>query len=199
MAAAADDIEPGAGLVVVTLAWVGIRWGELVALRRERVDVLRRRLDISEAATEVSGRLVWGMPKTDEPRSVTMPGFLAERIGAHLGSVEPGGLVFTGPRGGPLRYTWRARRWLPALEAAELEPMRVHDLRHTAASLMISTGAPIKAVQRQLGHKSAAMTLDKYGHLYDDDLDALGVALDARYQAAAPASLSMAARAGYRP
>ena len=57
----------------------------------------------------------------------------------------------------------------------------MHDLRHTAASLMISSGASIKAVQRQLGHASAAMTLDLYGHLYDDDLEALADALDQRY------------------
>jgi hypothetical protein len=56
--------------------------------------------------------------------------------------------------------------------AAGLDELRIHDLRGTAASLMISSGANIKAVQRQLGHVSAAMTLDLYGHLYEDDLDA---------------------------
>jgi integrase len=50
--------------------------------------------------------------------------------------------------------------WVPALEAAGLGQLRIHDLRATAASLMISSGANIKAVQRQLGHTSAAMTLD---------------------------------------
>jgi len=59
--------------------------------------------------------------------------------------------------------------------------LRIHDLRGTAASLMISSGANIKAVQRQLGHASAAMTLDLYGHLYEDDLDTLSDALDRRY------------------
>ncbi|WP_425524385.1 tyrosine-type recombinase/integrase [Clavibacter michiganensis] len=53
-----------------------------------------------------------------------------------------------------------------------------HDLRHTAASLAISAGANVKAVQRMLGPKSAAMTLDTYSDLFDDDLDAVGVALD---------------------
>ena len=50
--------------------------------------------------------------------------------------------------------------------------------RHTAASLAVSAGANVKAVQRMLGHKSASMTLDVYGHLFDDDLDAGGAALD---------------------
>ena len=52
-----------------------------------------------------------------------------------------------------------------------------HDLRHTAASLAISAGANVKAVQRMLGHASASMTLDTYADLFDDDLDAVAVAL----------------------
>lgn len=54
----------------------------------------------------------------------------------------------------------------------------IHDLRHTAASLAISTGANVKAVQRMLGHASAAMTLDVYADLFDDDLDTVSTALD---------------------
>jgi len=55
--------------------------------------------------------------------------------------------------------------------------MTVHDLRHTAASLMVSAGANVKAVQRQLGHRSAAMTLDTYADLFDADLDDLSAAM----------------------
>ncbi len=55
--------------------------------------------------------------------------------------------------------------------------MTIHDLRHTAASLAVSAGVNIKALQRMLGHASAAMTLDVYSDLFDDDLDAVGVAL----------------------
>ncbi|MCU1482935.1 MAG: integrase [Subtercola sp.] len=54
----------------------------------------------------------------------------------------------------------------------------VHDMRHTAASLAISAGANVKAVQRMLGHASAAMTLDTYADLFDDDLDAVATALN---------------------
>jgi integrase len=53
-----------------------------------------------------------------------------------------------------------------------------HDLRHTAASLAVSAGANVKAVQRMLGHASAAMTLDLYADLFDDDLEAVATALD---------------------
>ncbi len=54
----------------------------------------------------------------------------------------------------------------------------IHDLRHTAASLAVSAGANVKAVQRMLGHASAAMTLDVYADLFDEDLDAVSAALD---------------------
>ncbi|MFC8732107.1 tyrosine-type recombinase/integrase [Luteimicrobium sp. NPDC057192] len=53
-----------------------------------------------------------------------------------------------------------------------------HDLRHTAASLAVSSGANVKAVQRMLGHASASMTLDVYADLFDDDLDSVAAALD---------------------
>jgi integrase len=62
---------------------------------------------------------------------------------------------------------------------ADFPAMSPHDLRHTAASLAVSAGANVKAVQRMLGHASAAMTLDVYADLFDDDLDAVAVALNA--------------------
>lgn len=64
------------------------------------------------------------------------------------------------------------------------EELRLYDLRHTAASLMIRQGASVKAVQRQLGHATASITLDVYGHLFPDELDALASRLeDARAEA----------------
>ena len=64
--------------------------------------------------------------------------------------------------------------------------LRLYDLRHTAASLMIRQGASVKAVQRQLGHATASITLDTYGHLFPDELDALAGRLeDARTEALA--------------
>nr|MBA2338523.1 site-specific integrase [Acidimicrobiia bacterium] len=185
VAAAADRIDPTAGLVVEVLAWCGIRWGEMVALRRDRIDILRRRIDIREATVETSPGLATGPTKTYERRQVTMPEALAARLARHLADVDPDGHVFT-RRGRPLRSAaWRSGIWRPALREAGIDYLRIHDLRHTAASLAIASGASIKAVQRQLGHASASMTLDRYGHLYEDDLDALGVALNERYRAAA--------------
>lgn len=77
------------------------------------------------------------------------------------------------------------RSWFKAaLVAAGLERMTIHDLRHTAASLAISSGADVKAVQRMLGHASAAMTLGVYADLFDDDLDTVSASLNAARNAA---------------
>jgi site-specific recombinase XerC len=89
-------------------------------------------------------------------------------------------LVFTTPTGAPLRTRNSRRDWFDAAAAeigeAGLTP---HELRHTAASLAVSAGANVKAVQRMLGHASAALTLDRYADLFDDDLDAVADRLDA--------------------
>ena len=66
----------------------------------------------------------------------------------------------------------------PAVELAQLAPLTPHDLRDTYASLAIGKGASVKDVQRQLGHSSAAMTLDVYSGLFEDGLDAVADALD---------------------
>jgi len=74
--------------------------------------------------------------------------------------------------------------FIRALAEAGVEPLTVHDLRHTAASLAISAGANVKALQRMLGHASAAMTFDTYADLFSDDLDAVSDALDTAVQRA---------------
>jgi len=188
LADAAEQVSPGSGLVVDVLGWVGLRFGEAVALRASRVDVAAGRITVAEAATELDGRLVFGTPKSHRSRVVAVPRFLADRLADRLAEVNGDGLVFTAPRGGPLHGSnWRRRVWAPAVAAAGADPkLRPHDLRHSAASLMIATGGSIKAVQRQLGHASASMTLDRYGHLYPDDLDALAVALDATRATVSP-------------
>jgi integrase len=181
------------GLLVLFLGWTGLRIGEAAALRVGRLDLLARRVEVVEAATEVNGRLAWGPTKTGERRTVPLPRFLAEQLGAYLADRphSPADLVFTMPRGGPLRASkWGERYFHPAVAAAGLpEGLRVHDLRHTAASLAIRENASVKIVQAMLGHRSATQTLDRYGHLYPSDLDALAERLERAHAAAAATEL----------
>ena len=88
-------------------------------------------------------------------------------------------LLFTSPNGTALRIgNWRRRVWDPAVAAACVAPLTPHDLRHTAASLAIASGGTVKHVQRMLGHKDAAMTLNVYAALFEDDLDSVAERLD---------------------
>lgn len=171
------------GPLVWFLGWSGLRWGEAVALRVGRVDAGARRVRVEESATEVGGRLVFGPTKTHETRVVIVPRFVMDRLQSLLEGKGSDDLVFTAPGGGPLRHSNFTRRvWRPAVAASGApEDLVVHDLRDTAASLAISAGASIKAVQRMLGHASAAMTLDTYGSLFEEDLEALADRLEARY------------------
>jgi integrase len=166
-------------------AYTGLRAGELAALRVVRLDLLRGRCEVVESATEVAGRLVWGTTKTYERRTVRLPRFLCGQLAGYLADRPhaPDDLVFSMPQGGPLREPKFAERYFkPAALAAGLPAaLRVHDLRHTCASLLIREGASIKAVQHHLGHKSASITLDRYGHLFPEELDHLVDRLDRLY------------------
>ncbi|MBA2738675.1 MAG: site-specific integrase [Nocardioidaceae bacterium] len=168
------------GLAVRVLAYCGLRYGEMIALRTARVDLMRRRLEIIESATEVAGRAVFGTPKSHQCRSVPIPRGIADDLAVHVAGKAPDALVFTAPGGGLLRLTnFRRRHFDRAARAVGLDGLTPHELRHTAASLAVGAGANVKSVQRMLGHGSAAMTLDVYAGLFDDDLDAVAERLDA--------------------
>lgn len=179
------DLCGAEGDIVLFLAYTGLRWGEMAAVRVMDLDLLRRRVNVDQAVTEVGRELVYGTPKNHSRRSVPFPSFLSEMLAAHCEGKRASDFVFTAPAGGALRNkNWRARKFEPAMtQMLELHPdlirLTPHDLRHTAASLAISAGANVKAVQKMLGHASAAMTLDVYADLFDDDLDAVGDALSA--------------------
>ena len=167
-------------VLVLLLAYTGLRWGEVIALRVRDVDFARRRLAISENAVEVGPETIVGTPKSHKRRSVPFPSFLGDALAEAAIGKQPSELLFSGRFGEHVKRATRGQRtWFKsALDRAGLEPMTVHDLRHTAASLAVSAGANVKAVQRMLGHASAAMTLDVYADLFDDDLDAVAEALD---------------------
>ncbi|WP_026452946.1 tyrosine-type recombinase/integrase [Saccharomonospora iraqiensis] len=167
------------GVVVRFLAYTGLRWGELAALTVGRVDLRRRRVLVAESVTEVGGRLVWGSPKTHERRSVPLPRFLAEELRPRVEGRRADALVFPSPRGDVLRVrNFRRRVFDAAVREVGPEGFHPHELRHTAASLAIASGADVKIVQQMLGHKTATMTLDLYGHLFPDRLNDIADRMD---------------------
>lgn len=148
------------------MAYAGLRWGELAALTVRRVDLLRRRIEVVEATTEIHGRVVVGTIENYRRRSLPIPRFLAEELGRQIAGKGPGDLVFTAPEGGVLRDTNFCPRFFdPATERAGPVGLTPPELRHTASSLAVAAGANVKVVQQMLGHASAALTLDVYAGL----------------------------------
>ncbi|GAA0990110.1 site-specific integrase [Subtercola frigoramans] len=176
LAAKSGDYET----LIFVLAYTGLRWGEAIGMRASDVDFDRRRIRVSVNAVEVGTEIFVGTPKSHKRRIVAFPEFLEPALREQLRGKTQDDLVFPGEQGGHLRRATRGTRtWFKsALKAAELQPMTLHDLRHTAASLAVSSGGNVKAVQRMLGHASAAMTLDVYADLFDADLDTLAEGLN---------------------
>ncbi len=167
-------------LVILFLAYTGLRFGELSALRVRRLDLMRRRAEIVEAVAEVGGRAVFSTPKSHQVRSVPIPRFLVDELAQHVAGQNPDDFVFTSPRGGLLRLqNFRHTVFDRAARTTGLDRLTPHGLRHTAASLAITSGADVKVVEQMLGHASATMTLDLYGHLYGDRLDEVADRMDA--------------------
>ena len=173
--------------LVYVLAYGGLRWAEAVGLRRSRCVLLRSRLEITETLSEVAGQLHRVPPKNRRGREVTLPAFLRDMVAAHIARFvddDPDTLVFTTSTGTPLRSpNFRRNVWLPAIRATGNEGLRLHDLRHTAASLLISEGAHPRAVMEHLGHSSIRVSMDVYGHLFPSDMEDLAARLDARHRA----------------
>ena len=167
------------GVMIRTLALTGIRWGELAGLRVDCVDLGKRRLSIRSSASEVGGKIVWSDTKNHTARSVVFPTSLVAPLRAQVEGKPADALVFPSRTSEPIRNTnWVKWAFKPAVELAQLAPLTPHDLRDTYASLAIRARANVKDVQRQLGHASAAMTLDVYSGLFEDGLDAIADALD---------------------
>ncbi|TPW78412.1 site-specific integrase [Schumannella sp. 10F1B-5-1] len=178
-------------LFILTLSYCGLRWGEATALRRCDIDLARRRLEVRLNAVEVGSEIVIGTPKSHEQRSVPFPPSLAELFATACDGKAANDLVFTGSKGQRLLRPKTDAGWFgTSVKRAGLARMTPHDLRHTAASLAVSAGANVKAVQRMLGHASATMTLDVYADLFEDDLDEVALRLDERLLASGAAALA---------
>jgi len=161
--------------VVPVLALAGLRWGELAGLRvGDRVSVpgpgLRLRRTV--LASGGGGALYVDTLKNNRTRTVPLVQDLVPIVDRWGAGKAPDAWLFDAPQGGPLRESnWkRSVGWSAATSEVGVPGFRVHDLRHTAASVWLAAGADPKVVQRVLGHATAAMTLDLYGHMMDANL-----------------------------
>ncbi len=200
------DLLPQRHRAVVDLVCgSGLRQGEVFGLEVVHLDFLRgRHLDVVQQLKTLARQRFLCRPKTKESeRAIPLAQVTLDALAAHLaafpvGEVEvedrldprkphmrPARLVFTLDDGGSIaRHDW-SPIWVPAARAVGMAPREgLHMLRHLYASLLIRHGADVKQVQARLGHSSAVITLDLYGHLWPDSddrtRDAVSAALGAR-------------------
>lgn len=173
---AAGRHRPLVHLVVTT----GLRWGEVAGLTVGSLDAPRRRLRVARTLSTVGSALV-PQNRTKGGKAREVP--LTAAVTAELAEVARGRRkaehLFVTTRGNPWRHSSWEREWEQIKDRAGIpEGFLFHDLRHTAASLAIASGADVKKVQAMLGHASATMTMDLYGHLWDDDMTTVADRID---------------------
>lgn len=168
--------------LVLVLAFCGLRWGEAIALRVRDVEFLKRRIVVSENAVQIGVDHAVGLTKGRKTRWVPVPSFVLDELSVRCKDKSADALVFPGPDGGFLPRPKSDRGWFDgAVKRSGVQQITPHDLRHTCASLSVSAGVNVLALQRMLGHQSAKVTLDTYADLFDTDLDAVAVTLHKSY------------------
>jgi integrase len=166
------DVAPEQSDVVLVLGLTGLRWGELVALRVRDVQMVPYpAIRVSRSAPD--GQPVRTTTKGGKARTVPLAADLVPLVQSRLEGKGPDALVFSSPTGQRLNGpNWkRATKW-----ATVSRGRRVHDLRHTAATLWLSTGIDPKTVQTWLGHSTMTLTVDTYAHWLGTDADAVAIA-----------------------
>jgi len=150
----------------------GMRFGELLALQWRDIDLKSSTIYVRHTLQDLGGKLKLQEPKSARGRRrIDLPPAAVRAVQEHRQRVSTryrrlSPWVFCDRRGGPLRQGNVTRRsFKKILKVAGLRPIRFHDLRHTAATLLLAAGVHPKVVQERLGHASVALTLDTYSHV----------------------------------
>jgi integrase len=181
MATGEDSRAAKQGDVVLILAYTGLRFGELTGLNVEDVDLQARRIRVRRSITQCLVASLEGPPKSRAGRrSVPIPERLVPILKRRIEGRMAGQPAIMSPKGSRLGIeNWkRAVGWRTRIVELGRPTMRVHDLRHTYASLARSAGADMKLLQVTMGHASIMVTAHTYADLYDSDLDRVANALD---------------------
>jgi integrase len=169
-------------MLVLLATWSGLRWGELVALRRSSIDVAGGRLAVTDQLIETQHGRELGLPKTDAGRrTVHLPPHLMPELVDHLNrwvGPEAEAWLFCGSLGAPLARRNFTTHWTRARTKAGLPTVRFHDLRHLSATLAATTGASTRELMARMGHSSPRAALI-YQHATTDRDRAVAKAMSA--------------------
>lgn len=155
----------------VVLSCTGLRRGEALGLRRCDVDLERAELAVRQTVISVAGEVLLSEPKTKRGRRVVaLDDYTTRALRAHVASISRRGpairteLLFRAPDGRPLDPPTVSRRFRQLAREAGLPQIRLHDLRHTHATIALQAGVHPKIVSERLGHANISITLDTYSH-----------------------------------
>ena len=156
--------------VVLVLGLCGLRWGELVGLQVKDLNVSAGTITIRRSLVEINGKLEESTTKTYRWRIVHLPKILQSVCHRWVFDKDQDDPLFHTMEGTFLRNTNFTRRvFVPALLQSEVKKIRIHDLRHTAASIAISAGATPNMVKEMLGHSDVQLTMRVYAHIFEAD------------------------------
>ncbi|WP_454170562.1 tyrosine-type recombinase/integrase [Microbacterium paulum] len=168
---------------IAALVYTGMRANEATALRVEDVDLPHRAIHVRRSFTIGSdGKTLEVTPKSHKERDVPIPAALLPHLEAATADKHRGELVFTGPRGGRLHSSnvRRAIDWAALRKQLNRTDLRLHDLRHTLATLLFDAGAAANDVQAILGHSSMQMT-ERYSRARIDVAQRAANAIDSLF------------------
>jgi integrase len=194
--ALADLMPARQRMVVIIATFASLRYGEVAALRSMDVDLVHGTVSVRQALNEVRGQgLVVSPPKSRAGlRTVSIPGGVVQELREHLANFvgpEPDSLVFTGPKGAPLRRSNFSSLvgWFKAVEAIGVPGLHFHDLRHTGNTLAAATGVSTRDLMARMGHDSMNAAII-YQHATREADRVIADALEARIRARRTAATS---------
>ena len=167
-------------MAFMTLYWTGMRLGELLALNPNDVDLEKRTIAITKSYQRLGKKDVITLPKTSKSkRVITIPEFLAADIKDYMDSLYD---LQEDDRLFPITKYYLEHEMQRGIKESGVKRIRVHDLRHSHASMLIELGFSPLEIANRLGHEKVETTLNTYSHLYPNKQTKLAERLDREYK-----------------
>ena len=167
-------------MAFMTLYWTGMRMGELLALNPKDVDLEKRTISITKSYQRLGKKDVITPPKTPKSkRVITIPEFLAADIKDYMDSLYD---LQEDDRLFPITKYYLEHEMQRGIKESGVKRIRVHDLRHSHASMLIELGFSPLEIANRLGHEKVETTLNTYAHLYPNKQTKLAERLDSEYR-----------------
>lgn len=167
-------------MAFMTLYWTGMRMGELLALNPKDVDLEKRTISITKSYQRLGKKDVITPPKTPKSkRVITIPEFLAADIKDYMDSLYE---LQENDRLFPITKYYLEHEMQRGIKESGVKRIRIHDLRHSHASMLIELGFSPLEIANRLGHEKVETTLNTYAHLYPNKQTKLAERLDSEYR-----------------